>query len=101
MVGPACSHLGRVAALGIGVVTGPKLGEYEELIVSNSILDAIRQGQWDYEPKQVPQDEYDATRALPGSDAKVGIMAARIEQGLPLWHPEDALTFDDLQDGDE
>jgi hypothetical protein len=93
--------LGRVAALGIGVVTGPKLGEYEELIVSNSILDAIRQGQWDYEPKQVPQDEYDATRALPGSDAKVGIMAARIEQGLPLWHPEDALTFDDLQDGDE
>ena len=101
MVGPACSHLGPVAASGIGVVTGPKLGEYEELIVSNSILDAIRQGQWDYEPKQVPQDEYNATRALPGSDAKVGIMAARIEQGLPLWHPEDALTFDDLQDGDE
>ncbi len=97
MVGPACSHLGPVAASGIGVVTGPKPGEYEELIVSNSILEAIRQGHWDYEPQQVPRDEYDATRALPGSDAKVGIMAARIEQGLPLWHPEDALTFDDLE----
>jgi hypothetical protein len=101
MVGPACSHLGPVAASGIGVVTGPKLGEYEELIVPNSILEAIRLGQWDYEPEQVSQSKYDATRALPGSDAKVGIMAARIEQGLPLWHPEDALTFDDLQDGDE
>ncbi|HEV3417051.1 MAG TPA: hypothetical protein VG056_09570 [Pirellulales bacterium] len=68
----------------------------------NSVLEAIKQGHWDFEPQQVPQNEYDATRALPGSDAKLAIMAERLKQGLPLWHPEDVRNFDDLEgEGDE
>ena len=64
----------------------------------NSVLEAIKLGLWDFEPEQVQQSEFDSTRALPGSNAKLAIMAERIRQGLPLWHPEDALNFDDLQE---
>ncbi len=68
----------------------------------NSILDAIKLGYWDFEPDQVPDSDYDATRALPGTDKKLEIMAERIKRGLPLWHPADALNFDDLApDADE
>jgi hypothetical protein len=67
------------------------------LVVPNSVLDAIKLGQWDFEPEQVPENQFDATRALPGSNAKLAIMAERLRQGLPLWHPEDPLNFDDLQ----
>lgn len=68
----------------------------------NSVLDAIKLGQWDFEPEHVPKNEFDATRALPGTDDKLAIMAERLRQGLPLWHPEDPLNFDDLQAiGDE
>ena len=63
----------------------------------NSVLDAIKLGQWDFEPEHVPKNEFDATRALPGTDDKLAIMAERLRQGLPLWHPEDPLNFDDLQ----
>ena len=38
-------------------------------------------------------EEYDCTRALPGSDEKVKVLAARIAQGLPLWHPSDRRAY--------
>ena len=64
---------------------------------STSVLDAIREGHWDFEPRKTNQGEFDATRALPGTDAKLEILAQRIESGLPLWHPSDRMTFDDSE----
>ena len=60
-----------------------------------SVLDAIKQGQWDFEPESVREDEYVSTVALPGSEEKISILAARAQDGLPLWHPEDRRSYDD------
>jgi hypothetical protein len=41
-------------------------------------------------PKNVKPEDYQPTEAMPGSREKVAVMAARVERGLPLWHPLDA-----------
>jgi hypothetical protein len=61
--------------------------------VPASILDAIKLGYWDYEPDEFERDAFAATQALPGTEEKLEILAARLEQGLPLWHPSDRRTF--------
>ncbi|MDX1965217.1 MAG: hypothetical protein SFX18_18880 [Pirellulales bacterium] len=58
-----------------------------------SVLEAIQMGYWDYEPQAVQANDYAATRALPGSDEKLAILAERLESGLPLWHPADRLHY--------
>lgn len=63
-----------------------------------SVLEAIRLGQWDFEPEVVAKEEYDSTAALPGSPAKISELAARAQDGLPLWHPGDRRSFDDSDD---
>ncbi len=60
-----------------------------------SVLDAIRQGQWNFEPQIVKEDQYNSTGALPGSTEKIRELAARAEDGFPLWHPRDRRSFDD------
>ena len=64
-------------------------------IVPKSVLEAIKQGYWDYEPADVADKHYDATEAMPGTDEKLAILAARVEAGLPLWHTSDRLEYDD------
>jgi hypothetical protein len=59
------------------------------------VLEAIKAGIWDYEPEQTQEANYDSTEALPGSDSKLDILAQRLAQGLPLWHPEDRRTYND------
>jgi len=63
--------------------------------VRKSVLEAIKQGEWDYEPDQVAESNYHATGAMPGTDAKLAIMAARVEAGLPIWHGCDRSDYDD------
>lgn len=63
----------------------------------NSVLDAIKLGIWDFEPQREERDEYDATAAMPGTGEKLAILAERLQQGLPLWHPRDRRTFDDAE----
>lgn len=59
-----------------------------------SVLEAIKSGDWNYEPEDSAEREgFDATSALPGSDQKLEVLAERIRSGLPLWHPEDRLTY--------
>lgn len=65
-----------------------------------SILEAIKQGNWDYEPESTPKADFDSTKALPGTDEKLEILADRIQSGLPLWHPEDRITLEDLDADD-
>ena len=64
----------------------------------DSILDAIKQGHWDFEPETVEQDDYDSTGALPGSSEKIMKLAERVSGGLPLWHPNDRRSFDDSEE---
>lgn len=63
-----------------------------------SVLDAIREGVWDFEPNDVDVDQYPPTRAMPGTRAKLDVLAMRAEQGLPLWHEHDRLEYDDGKD---
>ncbi len=54
-----------------------------------SVLEAVLLGIWDYEPDESEANRYEATEALPGSREKLEVMARRVREGLPLWHPED------------
>ncbi len=65
--------------------------------MQDSVLEAIRKGQWDYEPQYVPEHQYDQTRALPGTEEKVAVLAERAKAGLPLWHSGDRRSFDDSE----
>lgn len=63
----------------------------------DSVLDAIRNGQWDFEPESVEANEFESTRSLPGSEDKIKTLADRAKEGLPLWHPEDRRSYDDSE----
>ena len=65
--------------------------------MANSVLEAIREGIWDFEPTSTEDEEYESTKALPGSTEKLDILAQRVQLGLPLWHPEDRRTYDDQE----
>ncbi|HVA48253.1 MAG TPA: hypothetical protein VNH11_17945 [Pirellulales bacterium] len=60
-----------------------------------SVLDAIKLGWWDFEPDELRASDYDATEAMPGSRAKVDVLAERVRRGLPLWHQADGIDCDD------
>jgi len=60
-----------------------------------SVLDAIREGDWTFEPEEVEETIFDDTEAMPGSREKIDIMAERVRQGLPIWHSADRRTYGD------
>lgn len=60
-----------------------------------SVLEAIRMGVWNFEPNTKPLSQVRPTGALPGSDEKLAVLAERLRQGMPLWHPEDRISYDD------
>jgi hypothetical protein len=57
--------------------------------VGKSVIDALQDGQWNFEPRNEDPIEFRATDAEPGSREKLAILAQRIQRGLPLWHPND------------
>ena len=59
-----------------------------------SVLEAIKQGQWDFEPASETTNE-EATLAMPGTTEKLDVLAERLRQGLPLWNNSDRRTYDD------
>ncbi len=64
-----------------------------ESVANESVVNAIREGNWTFEPAAVEEDAFDDTEAMPGSREKVDIMAERVRQGLPIWHSEDRRYF--------
>ena len=60
-----------------------------------SVLEAIKQGVWDFEPQTVEEKSFDATRAMPGTDEKLEVLAERVRSGLPLWHGGDRTDYDE------
>jgi hypothetical protein len=63
--------------------------------VAKSVLEAIKLGIWDYEPEQIEERRFASTRAMPGTDEKLEVLAQRIRSGLPLWHHADRRDYDD------
>jgi hypothetical protein len=57
-------------------------------------LDAIREGDWFFEPEEVDAGHFQATKALPGTQQKLDVLAARARAGLPLWHEDDRIDYD-------
>lgn len=63
--------------------------------IHKSVLQAIEDGHWDFEPQAAPAGSYDSTAALPGSTEKLSVLAERVRRGLPLWHEEDRRGYDE------
>ena len=63
--------------------------------MSRSVLEAIKQGDWDFEPSSQQVVNLKATAAMPGTNEKLDVLADRLRQGLPLWHPSDRRSYDD------
>jgi hypothetical protein len=61
--------------------------------VGKSVLDAIKLGVWDYEPREVASHDFEPTSAIPGSNEKLDVLAQRVRNGLPLWHPSDRCDY--------
>jgi hypothetical protein len=57
--------------------------------VAKSVLEAIKLGIWDFEPREVGYAEFDAVDAMPGTSEKLTVLAERARRGLPLWHVSD------------
>ena len=62
--------------------------------VSKSVLDAIREGDWFFEPPAVEANRFNATEAIPGTQEKLAVLAARARAGLPLWHEQDRADYE-------
>ena len=60
-----------------------------------SVLEAIKVGDWNFEPTGEMAVTIEATKAMPGTLEKLDVLAERLRQGLPLWHPRDRISFDD------
>ena len=65
-----------------------------------SVIEAVRMGMWDFEPDDQEASDFEATKAMPGTDEKLVVMTERVRQGLPLWHPEDRRTYDGTDETD-
>lgn len=63
--------------------------------MTKSVLDAIREGNWNFEPEVVDSNKFDATRAIPGTDEKLQVLAERVKAGLPLWHARDRADYEE------
>ena len=63
--------------------------------MAKSVLEAIKQGVWDFEPDVVEEGRFNSTRAMPGTDEKLEVLAERVRAGLPLWHGLDRRDFDE------
>ncbi len=64
----------------------------------NTVLEAIKMGLWDFEPKEIDSEDFEACAAMPGTDDKLKVLAERVRQGLPLWHPADRADSEDETD---
>ena len=60
--------------------------------MANSVIEAIQEGIWNFEPKDPERDDFESTHALPGTQEKVEVLALRLRSGQPLWHPEDRIN---------
>lgn len=53
-----------------------------------SVHEAVLKGQSEWFEPQADQD-FTPTQAMPGTREKLAVLRRRVDQGLPLWHPQD------------
>ena len=63
----------------------------------NTVLEAIKMGLWDFEPREAQREDFEACGAMPGTPTKLSYLAERVRRGLPLWHPADRQDCDDAE----
>jgi len=61
-----------------------------------NVFDAILQFGHDEDYTPHLSEQFSPTDAPAGSNEKLDILARRIEQGLPLWHPDDRSDYSGL-----
>jgi hypothetical protein len=66
--------------------------------VPTTVLEAIKLGLWDFEPKDVEFEDFEACGAMPGTADKLTALAERVRLGLPLWHPADRQDSEDVDE---
>jgi hypothetical protein len=66
--------------------------------VPRSVLEAIKQGEWNFEPGDDAAAAIRATTAMPGTAEKLDVLAERLQRGVPLWHPRDRMSYDDREE---
>jgi hypothetical protein len=67
-----------------------------ELLVMKNVFEAILECGHDEDFSPAETDEFGATDAPAGSRAKIDILAHRVLQGQPLWHPSDRSDYSGL-----
>ena len=63
--------------------------------MAKSVLDAIREGDWFFEPEELDSNRFPATSAVPGTREKLSVLAERASSGLPLWHTHDRPDYEE------
>jgi hypothetical protein len=63
-----------------------------------NVLEAIRNGDWYFEPESMESAEFPATSAIPGTKEKLAVLADRVRSGLPLWHESDRCDYEEQTD---
>ena len=61
-----------------------------------NVFEAISKFGHDEDFAPLETEEFEPTEAPAGSNAKLEILAARVQQGLPLWHHEDRPDYSGL-----
>lgn len=54
-----------------------------------TIFDAIKRYGHDEDFEGIPDDRFQPTRAIPGSEEKIKVFQRRVELGHPLYHQDD------------
>lgn len=63
--------------------------------MSKSVLEAIREGDWYFEPPVAEPHQFSATTAVPGTKEKLQVLVERARAGLPLWHKDDRVGYEE------
>jgi len=63
---------------------------------NRTVFDAIMETGHDEDFVPTITDEFCPTDAPAGSPAKVEVLSERVRKGLPLWHPEDRVSYTGL-----
>jgi len=62
----------------------------------NNVFEAILKYGHDEDFAPFQDDDFSATEAPAGSDAKIAILRTRVEMGQPLWHDNDRCDYSGL-----
>ena len=57
--------------------------------MSNSFLEALKIGLWEFRPHTVDYAELEASETTPGTREKLDVLAEHMRHDMPLWRGDD------------